>query len=67
MWVRVLLEIETTEQRLLPTRGCIFDALTIREPHGERDPDLKPDSEEYVRLWLRVFNDALWSVAPAPG
>jgi hypothetical protein len=48
----------------LPLKQRVRDALAEAD---KKTSHLDPDSEECIRLWMRVFHDTLWGVTPAPG
>jgi hypothetical protein len=42
----------------------VLDAM---EEADKKTAHLNPESEEYIRLWMQVFYDALSGVTRAPG
>jgi hypothetical protein len=53
----------TVESRDSDLKQRVRDAM---EEADKKTAHLKPDSEEYVRLWMQVFHDALWGYTREP-
>ena len=47
----------------LPLKQRVADAMLAAD---KKTAHLKRDSEEYIRLWMQAFREALWRDTPGP-